>query len=124
MTSPFETNKATILAALSAAGILEVTASFNGGGDEGGIDEISPELPRDPLEYVNADWSGNKTGTYNPPLDEAVQDFCYEVIAKDFGGWENGDGGYGTVTIDVQAGTVALDMNTYYTESTNHGRSY
>ncbi len=33
--------------------------------------------------------------------------------------WYNNDGGYGDLVINVENGTVALDVNVRYTESTN-----
>jgi hypothetical protein len=72
-------------------GIL--TARYNGGGDngsmDGNFDEINQQLPAD------------------------IEDFCYDKLSINFGGWENNEGGEGYFIFNINDNTVTL----YHTEN-------
>jgi uncharacterized protein DUF6878 len=47
-------------------------------------------------------------------LENLVETYTWEVLGAYHGGFENNDGGYGELTIDVDAGTVSLEHNERY----------
>jgi hypothetical protein len=44
-------------------------------------------------------------------LHEALEDFAWVVLDVYHGGFENNEGGYGSITFDVRKGAVTLDHN-------------
>jgi hypothetical protein len=60
-----------------------IRMSFDGGGDDGHIDENGE----------------NETGDQIIIPDE-ITDFGYRVLSREFGGWENNEGGNGHITLD------------------------
>jgi hypothetical protein len=68
-------------------GILN--ARYSGGGDDGsmdgGFDEINQQLPG------------------------SMEDFCYNQLSSDFGGWENNEGGQGSFEFNFNEGTIILN---------------
>ena len=64
---------------------------------------------------------GNGLKTVTPQqstLNEAIDELTYDYLEETGVDWYNNDGGYGELVIDVNAGTVALEVNVRYTEST------
>ena len=53
-------------------------------------------------------------------IDSALRDFTLTWVDAHHGGWENNDGGSGTVTINVTEGTFRLEHIEYYTECSNY----
>jgi len=87
---------------LRAAGVTKVTVNYSGCGDEGRAE---------PPQFQDA--SGNPIDESCLPgdpdtqkLDELLEDFAPE-------GYENDDGGHGTITFDVQTGKIRVEHNWY-----------
>jgi hypothetical protein len=72
-------------------GIL--TARYNGGGDSGSLDGSFDEI--------------------NQQVPEPMEDFCYDKLSDNFGGWENNEGGEGYFMFNFNDDTVTL----YHTEN-------
>jgi hypothetical protein len=47
----------------------------------------------------------------------ALEALTYDYLEETGVDWYNGDGGFGTLEIDVEAGTVRLNVDVRYTES-------
>jgi hypothetical protein len=47
-------------------------------------------------------------------LLELADNFTWEILGVHHDGFWNNDGGYGTLTIDVDAGTVSLEHSNQY----------
>jgi hypothetical protein len=82
-----------LMGALRFLGVDLVEVEFDGYGDEGEVQE--PEFTPDP------------PGGLPEGLGELVGQVCGGMLP---GGWEINSGSFGTVEIDVRAGTVEVDM--------------
>lgn len=84
-------------AEIPSDGIL--TARYSGGGDDGsldgGFDEINQQLPG------------------------SMEDFCYNQLSSNFGGWENNEGGQGYFVFNFTDGTITL----YHTDNIEESES-
>jgi hypothetical protein len=105
--------KRAILKALSARGIASVTIEYDGGGDSGQIGDISAyDAKRRPVDIERpvqlALYRGKAASEYDS-LREALDDFAWLLLAHFHAGFENNEGGYGTITIDVGERSVTLN---------------
>jgi len=101
------TLRAVILPALLESGVANVEAAYSGYGDSGAIDGVQFR-----------DKSGVRVEREKIPaaLTEKLENVLYEFLPA---GFEINDGGQGTLTLDVQTGTVKLEHEENYTESTS-----
>jgi hypothetical protein len=104
--------KGALLAALAAAGIAHVEIDYDGEGDNGQINGATA-----------LDGQGNRVDLdrplhpETPPLSDALDNFAWAILQEHHGGFEDNDGGYGTIRIDVAAGTVTLDHYQRWTDA-------
>jgi hypothetical protein len=101
-----------IIPALMASGVANVEAAYSGYGDSGAIDGVQFR-----------DKSGVRVEREKIPavLTEKLENVLYEFLPA---GFEINDGGQGTLTLDVQTGTVKLEHQENYTESTSSTREW
>jgi hypothetical protein len=101
------TLRAAILPALLKSGVANVEAAYSGYGDSGAIDGV---------QY--RDKAGVRVEREKIPasLKEQLENVLYEFLPA---GFEINDGGQGTLTLNVQTGTVKLEHEENYTESTS-----
>lgn len=78
-------------------GIL--TTRYNGGGDDGSLDGSFDEI--------------------NESVPSLMEDFCYDKLSSEFGGWENNEGGEGYFIFNFNDNTITL----YHTENIETGDS-
>ena len=106
------TLRTVILPALLTSGVANVEAAYSGYGDSGAIDGV---------QYRNQ--SGVRVEREKIPaaLTEKLENVLYEFLPA---GFEINDGGQGTLTLDVQTGTVKLEHEENYTESTSSTREW
>ena len=123
-------NRRILLATLVQAGAVTATATYVGCGDSGGVEDVSVEMPAEaPFDmaalvtvfaergvFENGEWQ-TTTVEQQLSIEQALRDFADEVIDVVHGGWENGDGGSGSVIFDCQAGTVRIEHTAYFTDS-------
>jgi hypothetical protein len=136
-------NRQPLLTALAALGITELVVRYEGGGDSGDVCELDvfpvelantqilETLKTQQLAYQCLAGEYRKTDAqeaeYHYFLEEqqlsvhdALRDFTLTWVDAHHGGWENNDGGSGTVTISVTEGIFRLEHIEYYTESTGY----
>ena len=87
---------------LRAAGITTVTVSYSGDGDEG---RAEPPQFRDSADNPIDDLS-LPDGLDVRKLGDLLEGFTPE-------GYEDGEGGHGTITFDVQTGKIRVEHNWY-----------
>jgi hypothetical protein len=123
-------NRRVLLAMLSQAGAVTATATYVGCGDSGGVEDVSVEMPAEvpfnmlaPVTvfaeqgvFENGQWQTTIV-EQDLSIEQALRDFADEAIDLVHGGWENGDGGSGSVIFDCQAGTVRIEHTAYFTDS-------
>ena len=117
-----------ILPVLRENGVRRVTVTFDGSGDSGSIDDV---------EYGDAAIDGStlmveieimhrvlQAGRWvtsrvreQKDLDTAIEELTDDYLAETNVDWYNNDGGFGELTIDVDEGTVALEVSVRFTES-------
>jgi hypothetical protein len=90
-----------LLPQLRGLGITEVTAEYEGYGDSGNIEDVTVQ----PVGIALPDDLATKLG-----------DFAWSVAYHQHPGFENNEGGYGTLTWDVTADSIALDHADRYVE--------
>jgi hypothetical protein len=116
--------KAELLRALASINVSSVVIEYDGCGDNGQIesaaafnaDDETVSLETPPFELsVEA---RETTGRY-PSLCEAVDDYAWDLLAAYHDGFEDGDGAFGTITIEISQGPVTIDHNERFTDSVN-----
>lgn len=112
--------KALLCAALKAKAIATVSIEYDGEGDSGQINEITAvDANQQPVSLDQpvtlALHKPQEPTTYNT-LYEALDDFAWTAIQAYHGGFHNNDGGFGTVTIDTNKGSLTIDHNDRFTQ--------
>ena len=92
--------------ALRAAGVSRMTVSYYGDGDEGRAE---------PAQFQDADGSPIKESRLGVGLDFQKLSDLLESFAPE--GYEDGDGGFGTITFDLQTLLIRVEHNWYGTVS-------
>ncbi len=92
-----------ILHTLKDLGIKQVRVEFSGGGDSGAIDEVLYYQDNDKIDSC-----------VEPLIHVDPEDFFYRLIDDQTMytvDWVNNDGGWGSMTIDVESKTFEVDCN-------------
>lgn len=94
------TSRTELLHKLRDLRISEVVVKYSGSGDEGFIDQISP----------------------NPPEVEGLEDFFWEDVIgfTSHSGFHNGDGGFGTIVWNIETDSIRMQHNDYQTITYQH----
>jgi hypothetical protein len=107
--------KQRLCAALKARGIARVVIGYDGEGDSGQIDTIEargrkggPVRLDRPITIALGD--ADQPTRYEA-LEAALDAFAWLVLQAFHRGFENDDGGYGTIRIDVAKAKLTLDHN-------------
>ena len=114
-----------LIAQLKLLNVKEFRINFDGGGDDGQIDEIefynsnneSFNIPIDTISWVYTDY-GQEPKETKVTLHKAIEDLGYEMLDEAGHDWYNNDGGYGTidVTLEDEDGkpSVHMEINIRY----------
>jgi hypothetical protein len=128
----FEYNRKVILAALRFACVAHASVSYSGCGDSGCIDEvdftaqpscvIAPEKIFVMLAHLRGYRSRGKWAHRveedSMALEPALRAFWEEVlVATEHDGYQDGEGGQGTLEVNVAEGAVRLTHTTYFQDS-------
>lgn len=96
--------RAVLLAQLRTLGVTEVTAEYEGYGDSGNVEDITLQ----------------PNGVALPSeLSSQLGDFAWALAYQQHPGFENNEGGYGTLTWDLTKDSINLDHADRYVESTH-----
>jgi hypothetical protein len=101
-TNPF----AALLPQLKAKGVHTVKVEYSGSGDGGSVDEVICACKdiEEPIEI-------------GEELHGLLIDAANQLIDEKHAGWENNDGGFGTMKLDVSTGEFEWVHNENYTAS-------
>ena len=126
-------NKATILEAMQKAGVQSAIVEYTGEGDSGNGVDVSVEggfpLAMDievSIVVVNSTWDADARrwesmeSTKTTSLAEALEQMADDLIELHHSGYENNDGGGGSITFDAQAESVSYEYYHYYVERESH----
>ena len=101
-------------------GIVRVEIHYDGGGDQGSVGDVNPytlegeiALPRILCDHHSLAYSG-EVSTRTIDLEDALSAFVDNAICARHAGWEDGEGAYGTIAIDVASGAVTLTHNSRF----------
>jgi hypothetical protein len=94
-------SRAELLAQLRALGISEVTAEYEGYGDSGNVEDVTVQPAEVRLPEA---------------LATEIGDFAWSLAYHHHPGFENNEGGYGTLTWDIAADSITLDHADRYVE--------
>ena len=97
--------KTEIIPRLKQWGVSKVKAEYSGYGDSGCIDGIT---------YLDAHDQPVNMDMVRAASDPDIENVVYEFLPA---GFEINDGSQGTLTVDVTAGTVAIEHGENYTET-------
>ena len=101
-----------ILPALRKHRVANIEAAYSGYGDSGAIDGV---------QYRDVAGERVDRTTIPQPLVEQLETCIYEFLPA---GFENNDGGQGTLTIDTQTAKVTIQHQENYTESRDSTREF
>lgn len=101
---PTRSKKDVVLERLRAEGITSVKVEYDGGGDEGAVNEVVA-------------YKGDDAFAIGDDLKETLDEFAWDCVSVEHEGFWNNEGGYGEVDILVDAGTVTVSHNDYVTET-------
>lgn len=117
-------NKASVLAALAAAHITSVLVTFDGYGDSGQIESLEAkkgdatfDLPTMLIAWQEFDAQTETAISSEIALNEALERLVYDALRQTHCGWENNEGAFGEVRIEVGEGSVTLDYNQRFESS-------
>lgn len=108
--------------------VESVTVSFDGSGDSGSIQDVQYEgrfdgaavrvqIDKAVAEFDNGQWvTQHRLSEVN--VTEAIEAVTDEYLEHAGVNWYDGDGGFGELLIDVNDGTVSLEINVRSTDST------
>ncbi len=96
--------RAELLSQLRTQGIEEVTVSYEGYGDSGNVEDVTVK----------------PAGTETPPdLTTKLEEFGWDFAYDQHPGFENNEGGYGTLTWNVTTDSITLDHADRYIETSH-----
>lgn len=123
---------------LGGVGVESFVVIFDGGGDDGQVEESSEFKPQNKSVLKKAEallksavegarvsngtrWhpNGQKETMWkeDPTLNELIESVCYESLESVCSGWEINEGSHGTFFFDVKKRKMSLDFNERVVES-------
>ncbi|CAH2902124.1 MAG: hypothetical protein PCALPYG88_5711 [uncultured Paraburkholderia sp.] len=124
---------------LRSVGALSVTIEYDGNGDSGNVERIELQWPGAPgTPPASIAIPGVRRGADAPPasdgesttdieeyqFDDAIENLLHETIElAGHSGWENNDGGGGTLTVHAEA-TACLEHRDDFTDTINNSYTF
>jgi hypothetical protein len=119
-------NKTAVFDALASSGITQIVVLFDGYGDSGQIEDVSASngeghvpMPEHVIKILQITCPQSEPIASNVNIASAVEMLVYDVLAQTHVGWENCDGAYGDIVLDVLERTITLDYNERFTTTEN-----
>ena len=118
-------NRQPLLAALAALNITEVSIRYEGGGDSGDVMEIlvTPEEKLPLLETEQVHFHTVLAEYRDGHSQYQLSESSVSLDSAHHGGWENNEGGDGTITIHVTEGRFQLAHSECYVERNDYAYS-
>lgn len=91
--------RAKLRRALAALGVTKAELSYNGSGDEGNIEEAT----------LSTEQKAELSIPYD--LHNRLADWAWDFVCGYHSGFQDNDGGFGTLTWDMATGAITLDHN-------------
>ena len=97
---------------------------YSGSGDSGEIEEIFYEPNNLKVDVDVGTWKkfdqqsfGYKETNEPKPLKDFIEDFCYELLEDNHGGWEINEGQSGAIDWDIKDNDLSHNYTTYIEHS-------
>ena len=125
-------NKQAIFDALVAAGIQLVTVDFDGYGDEGhleepvGFDAANKDmpLPSASISVQQVEFESSTIVQASTTVSEFIKNLTSDLLQKTHGGWQDGEGAYGTFNFNLEERTITLQYHERYVETEYHEHEF
>ena len=121
--------KATLLTQLRRAKVAQAVIEYDGEGDSGQIESVllrdaaNEFMANKPLS-VRAQATLSQLDIKSETLTGALEDYAWELLSIHHSGFQDNEGAFGTITVDVALGTVliehsarSIDVSTTKTEA-------
>lgn len=105
------TAKTDIIAALAAAGFVRAMVEYDGYDDNGNVNTV---IAFDAAQQPTVILHNYASAAAWKALSEQMEEFAWTVLDAYHRGFENNDGGHGTLTIDGTTNTVRLEHADHY----------
>lgn len=112
--------KRTILSALKAASIAAVEIAYDGEGDNGQVGDMQATGTNGKPVPLNGSVVASLQGVRRKyEIGEALDLYTWDVLQHFHSSFQDNDGGFGTLRIDVSSGTIILDHNARIVDVSN-----
>lgn len=129
---PNEQDKTTLLTQLNLLGAKRVVVTFQGGGDEGQIDEVYMidnneayiDIPDDMIAWTTLTYGNQQSEQKQTKLVDALEDLCSRALDNTGLDWYNNDGGQGNLVIDLKESPPKIKLNVGINHTTTDDYEY
>ena len=125
-----EQEKTTLLTQLNLLGAKRVVVTFQGGGDDGQIDEVYMidnnesyiDIPNDMIAWTTLTYGNQQSEQKQTKLIDALEDLCSRALDNTGLDWYNNDGGQGNLVIDLKESppNIKLYVGINHTTTDDH----
>ena len=129
---PNEQEKTTLLTQLNLLGAKRVVVTFQGGGDDGQIDEVYMinnnetfiDIPNDMIAWTTLTYGDQQSEPKQTKLIDALEDLCSRALDNTGLDWYNNDGGQGNLVIDFTDNPPSIKLNVGINHTTTDDYQY
>ena len=127
-----EQEKATLLTQLNLLGAKKVVVTFQGGGDDGQIEEVFMtddnnayiDLPNDMIAWTTLTYGDQQSEQKQTKLVDALEDLCSRALDNTGLDWYNNDGGQGNLEINFKVNPPSIKLNVGINHMTTEDYQY
>lgn len=127
-----EQEKTTLLTQLNLLGAKRVVVTFQGGGDDGQIDEVYMidnneayiDIPDDMIAWTTLTYGNQQSEQKQTKLVDALEDLCSRALDNTGLDWYNNDGGQGNLVIDLKESPPNIKLNVGINHTTTDDYEY
>ena len=114
-----EQEKTTLLTQLNLLGAKRVVVTFQGGGDDGQIEEVFMvdnndtyiDIPNDMIAWTTLTYGSQQSEQKQIKLTDALEDLCSRALDNTGLDWYNNDGGQGSLEINFKENPPSIKLN-------------
>ena len=129
---PNEQEKQALLTQLNLLGAKRVIVTFQGGGDDGQIDEVYMidandsyiDMPNDMIAWTTITYGNQQSEQTQTKLIDALEDLCSRALDNTGLDWYNNDGGQGNLVIDFKENPPSIKLNVGINHTTTDDYEY
>ena len=127
-----EQEKTTLLTQLNLLGAKKVVVTFQGGGDDGQIEEVFMvdnndayiDIPNDMIAWTTLTYGDQQSEPKQTKLIDALEDLCSRALDNTGLDWYNNDGGQGNLEINFKDNPPSIKLNVGINHTTTDDYQY